>query len=738
MNRYAGIVINNSSKNVDRLFTYIIPNHLDKEIQIGNEVVVPFGKGNKPLEGFVLEIYEDNNEVSYECKEILKICSDIKYFDEESIELIEYMRKEYLATYLEAVKTLIPSGYLKGTKNKTKSILVHKKELTGKYLKENYILIIEDLKKEDKKYSKGEFAKEKGHSLSSINTLIRNGFVEEVSENVKRYTNKKYDDYLAKSLNSEQEDVKNSILNGEKSEYLIHGVTGSGKTEIYLSIAEDAIKCSKEVIMLIPEISLTSQTVERFKGRFGDEIAIFHSMLSSGERFDQWMRVFNGEVKIAVGVRSAIFLPFKNLGYIIIDEEHDTSYKSWTSPKYDTREIASLRVNFQKAKLILGSATPSLRSYLKAKENEIEYLEIKNRATSGTLPEVIIVDMKKELENGNKNMLSRELYKSIKESLSKKEQVIMFINRRGYSGFISCRKCGYVYKCPNCDISLNYHMQENKLICHYCGYVKIPEKTCPKCESRYIKLFSAGTEKVESELKKYFKDSKIIRMDFDTTRKKGEYDIIYEKFKNGEADILVGTQMVAKGFDFPNVTLVGVVSADISLNIPDYKSHENTFQLLTQVSGRAGRGTSNGKVIIQTYESDNPSIVKVKNKDEKGFYENELEMRKMMDYPPYSKLFLIGITSTDMNDILKFSSELKEVVDIILSREKTNGNSIKILGPAQSVVGKINKRFRWQIILKGKISTCIMSEIRNIIVEMTRIKYKNIKISLDVNPNNMI
>ena len=407
--------------------------------------------------------------------------------------------------------------------------------------------------------------------------MIKQGFLIQNNMVINRYDKSEYDAYKKRELNIEQDYAVDKILNSNIKEFLIHGITGSGKTEIYMNLVEHMINIGKESIVLVPEISLTPQMIERFKGRFGRNIAVFHSRLSDGERFDEWFRVKNGKTMVAIGARSAVFLPFNNLGLIIIDEEHESSYKSDSDPKYNAKEIARLKSQIKKCKIVLGSATPSIETYNKCINKEIELIEIKNRADGALMPIVMAVDMREELARGNRTIFSEELHKEITQCLDNKEQVILFINRRGFSTFVSCRKCGYVFKCKNCDVSLTYHNNKNILTCHYCGKNEVVSKICPKCGSKYVKYFGVGTETVEEQIKKYFPEAKTIRMDFDTTRKKGSHEYIYRTFKEGRADILIGTQMVAKGLDFKNVTLVGIIAADLSLNLPDYRSSKRHF-----------------------------------------------------------------------------------------------------------------------------------------------------------------
>ncbi len=702
MFKYAGIIVNNSSIKLDKLFTYAIPEELNKKIKIGHRVKVPFGKGNKKIDGFVLDLYENCKE-QVSIKAISNICEENPLLDLNRVKLISQMRERYLCTYLEAIKVLIPPGITKGNKEKKENFIFVYKDLEGKYLKENYEQIHNFVKLNDGVYNKNILNKKFGFSLSSINTLIKHGFLIQKNQVVNRYNERLYGgDYEEKILNEDQSLTLYRILNSNRKLFLIHGVTGSGKTEIYMHLVKKLMEKDKDSIILVPEISLTPQMVERFKGRFGKNIAVFHSKLSDGERFDEWVRVKRGgEVKVAIGARSAVFLPFKNLGAIIIDEEHESSYKSDSNPKYNAREISELRCINEGCKVILGSATPSLETYYRSKNNIIDLITIKERIKGGAaMPEVKIVDMREELMLGNKSIFSRELFEDISTRLQRREQIILFLNRRGFSTFVSCRECGYVFKCKNCDISLTYHNRDSSLKCHYCGAnMKIP-KQCPKCNSKYVKYFGVGTEKVEKAIKKYFPKVRTLRMDLDTTRTKDAYENIYNTFKNGEADILIGTQMIAKGLDFENVTLVGVLAADMSLNLPDYRSGERTFQLITQVSGRAGRGKKEGKVLIQSYNPENYSIISAAKGDYEDFYTKEIKIREDMNYPPFSKILLINLSSKYENKLIKNTHKIGIILKDILSEY----DNLNMLGPCPSPLSKIKEMYRWQIILKGNVT----------------------------------
>ena len=733
MYQYAGVVVNNDSVQVDKIFTYKIPINLLDKVHLGFRVKVPFGKGNKALDAFILELYEQCDNVN-NIKDIKSICDEMPLLKITDIELVKIMKKKYLCTYLECIKVIIPRGITKGIKSKTSQVLNICKELEGKFLNDPYKKIYEQVQLNNNKYNKNEFSKVFNQSLSSINTMIKYGILSTEEIIIKRYNEKDYCRYEEKILNERQQQCVDLIINSNQRKYLMHGVTGSGKTEIYMNLVSHMLKEKKQSIILIPEISLTPQMVERFKGRFGREIAVFHSKLSDGERFDEWMRVKLGNVSIAIGARSAIFLPFENLGLIVIDEEHESSYKSDSNPKFHAREIAYIKCELENCKLLLGSATPSIESYYKASKKELELITINHRADGAAMPKVEIVDMREELMNNNRSMFSKSLHEGIIEALKKHEQIILFLNRRGFSTFVSCRKCGYVFKCKKCDISLTYHNAGEYLTCHYCGEKEKISKTCPSCGSSYVKYFGVGTEKIEQEINKLFPSAKTLRMDFDTTRRKNSYEYIYNTFKNKQADILIGTQMVAKGLDFENVTLVGVIAADLSLNLPDFRSFERTFQLLTQVSGRAGRGKKEGKVVIQTYNSDNFTIQYAANNDYDNFYKNEIIMRKTMDYPPFTNILVINMSSEDEALLIKSIQN----VGLNLKYKIQDNDKITLLGPCPCGVSKIKNFYRWQIIIKGNIEENLAEELRNLVYELVKNVYNSIRVSIDINPSSMV
>lgn len=734
MYKYAGVIVDNESEQVDRVFTYAIPEKIISKMQKGLRVKVPFGRGNRVLDAYIIQLYEVLDKDIKGIKYIKNVCDSYPLLSLKDLELIEKMKNKYICTYLECIKTIIPSGIIKGIGNKTNNVIFLGNPLNEKFNKKPYSHIYDVVKNNNGRFNKTLLSNKFSLSLSSINTMIKHGFLLQKEIIVNRYNQREYEIYKEKQLNKFQIDAVETILNSSKKMSLIHGVTGSGKTEIYMHLVSNMIKENKDSIILVPEISLTPQMVERFKGRFGKDIAVFHSKLSPGERMDEWIRVKNKEVKVAVGARSALFLPFSNLGLIVIDEEHESSYKSESSPKYNAVEIAELISEINNCKVVLGSATPSINTYYKAVSGEINLITINKRVDGADFPEIKIVDMREELLNNNRTIFSRELFYSIKDRIHKKEQIILFLNRRGFSTFISCRACGYVFKCPNCDISLTYHQESSHLNCHYCGSnVKAPS-TCPQCGSKYVKYFGIGTERVERDIKKFFPKARTLRMDFDTTRKKNSYEYIYENFKNKNADILIGTQMIAKGLDFENVTLVGIIAADLSLNMPDFRANEKTFQIVTQVSGRAGRGVKPGKVVIQTYSPENYSIQYAASHDYIGFYEKEISLRRDMKYPPFTDILCINMSS-EKEDIL-----IKNIqnVGIYLNKMLENYDKINLLGPCPCALTKIKNNYRWQIILKGEVNVDLGKKVKNMVYELIKEDYNNIRINIDINPNNML
>lgn len=732
MKLYAEVIINSEALEIDRPFTYKVPEEFNNEIKIGQIVKVPFGKGNKTSEGFILNLKNDDN-IKFKTKNIAAILVKDPVIDEDDINLIEFLREKTLCKYIDAFRLLIPVGIMKGAKAKKKRVIVLKNEdLSNIKNPDGYKKIIEFFKTNSGKYTKSELINEHSISQYKLNKLIENEVLSIEEESVFRYNDRVYNKDSDKTLTIEQENIIREYINSDDTMFLLKGVTGSGKTEVYMKLVERVLLEGKSAIILVPEIALTPQMIERFKGRFGVNVALFHSKLSDGERFDEWFRVKEGKAKVIVGARSAIFLPAKNLGLIIIDEEHENTYKSEQNPKYQTKEVAEYLSELKGCKVILGSATPSIETYYRALTGEMKLLELNSRVDNKSMPPMKVIDMRNELKGGNKSLFSRELFIAIQERLKRKEQIILFLNRRGFSTFVSCRSCGYVFKCDECDISMTYH-KNGLLICHYCGKTKREPRECPKCHSKYVKFFGAGTQRVEEEVKKYFNNAGILRMDVDTTRDKHSYERIYNTFKNGEADILIGTQMVSKGLDFKNVTLVGILAADMSINIPDYRAAERTFQIITQVAGRAGRGDKQGEVLIQTYTPQHYSLQYAVNYDYEGFYEKEFTVRAMMKYPPFGKLLLINGTSKKEELLKNFMHKITMMIKPLVE----NCLDIEILGPIPCMISKVKENYRWQIVIKGEFDSYFSKNIKEILYDENKNVYNDIRISMDINPNNL-
>ncbi len=734
LNLYAEIILNSEALEIDRPFTYKIPLELQEKVQIGQIVKVPFGMGNKTLEGFVLAIKrEDEVDISFRVKKISTIITDDPVIDLDDIALINFLREKYLCKYIDAFRLLIPVGIMKGAKSKSKNVIVFKNDdLRDIQKPDGYIDIINFLKDNSGKYTKSELINNNSISQYKLNKLIEKGLLAVEEETVFRYNNRAYNVDYEKKLTIEQKYVLDEYNSSRNSLFLLKGVTGSGKTEVYMRMVEEVLEKNQSAIVLVPEISLTPQMIERFKGRFGKNVALFHSKLSDGERFDEWFRVKEGKAKLVVGARSAIFLPVKNLGLIIIDEEHENTYKSDQNPKYQTKEVAEFLSEQKGCRVVLGSATPTIESYYRALIGELDLLELNSRVDGKDMPPMEVVDMRNELRSGNISLFSRPLFREIQEKLSNGEQIILFLNRRGFSTFVSCRSCGYVFKCEECDISMTYH-RSGLLVCHYCGKTKRAPQKCPKCDSKYVKFFGAGTQRVEEEVKKYFKDARVLRMDVDTTRSKDSYENIYNTFKEGKADILIGTQMISKGLDFKNVTLVGVLAADMSINIPDYRAAERTFQIITQVAGRAGRGEKQGKVVIQTYTPEHYSLEYAVNYDYEGFYEKEFTVRALMKYPPFGKILLINAISKKEDLLKNFMHKISNVIKPLVEKEV----DVDILGPIPCLVAKVKENYRWQIVIKGEFNSEFAKKIKELLYDENKNVYNDIRISMDINPNNL-
>lgn len=842
--KYAKVIVKNNSIYTDNLFTYKIPKFLLENLQIGHRVLVPFGRGNKPIEAYVFLI-TNKVENNIEFKELVDILDEYPIFKEEDINLIQWIKNRYLCTYMDCISLLHPKGYkvdsfkeislshemksldadsfymkidslsknrqfiinkIIENKNKIKvdklikekaieeninpkdlklsstlnNLLLKMKEdnlidivwnyksqknekkicyvslsmepsLVDEYISYNKIRLgdkqreIIEFLKYNEEIEINDLIKLLKASKSSITSLQNKNLI---IFNIKDYYRSPKDFYNENKkeiiLNEEQREaikkITSEMFDENKKPYMIHGVTGSGKTEVYMEIIDYALKQGLDSIFLVPEISLTPQTISRLKNRFGDIVGVFHSRLSEGEKHDVFKAIKSGKIRILIGARSALFAPFNSLGVVIIDEFHESAYKSEKNPKFSAIEVGKYMALKRNITLVLGSATPSVEEYYRAKNNEYNLITIKKRANKKPLPKIELVDMKNELTLGNKSMFSYSLQNEIKEALTKNNQVILFLNRRGYGNFVSCRKCGYVFSCKNCDISLTYHKHQNTGRCHYCGYEKIIPKICPECGSDHVKPFGIGTEKVEEEIKRLFEGAKVLRMDKDTTSKKGELDNILNKFKNKEANILIGTQMLSKGLDFEDVTLVGVLSADMMLNLPDFKSFETTFQLITQVSGRAGRSDKEGKVILQTYDTDHYVIRRALNYDFEGFFEDEIKVRKIFNYAPFNNMISVVVSGKSEKLVEKNIKSMYNSL-IYLLKERGIEDFDFILGPNPCAISKINQNYRYQLLFKDdNIEINLLKGIiKYICITKKEIVFdKDVNISIDVNPNNIL
>lgn len=722
---YIEVLTQISAKAVDQYYTYKVPKSMKEKIKVGIRVKIPFGK--MTLEGFVMSITNDVNYDKDKIKEIIDVTDDNPVLNEEMLLLGKYMSKKLLCSLVSCYQVMLPKA-LKAEINSNIKIKYNKYlrrtktiEEIDNYIKackyEGQINILCILKEKDILITRMN---------STINTIIKKGLAEIYLEEEKRYSYIGNTHYKKVDLNTEQRKAVDSIISSfdTSNTFLLYGVTGSGKTEVYMSVIEEALNKGKEAIMLVPEISLTPQVVGKFISRFGNIISVLHSRLSDTERYDEYRKITSGESKIVIGTRSAIFVPFNNIGVIIIDEEHTSSYKQENNPRYNAKDIAILRGKYHKCPVVLGSATPSLESFARAGNKIYKLLVLSKRPSTSVLPSIQIIDMKEEVKRGE-FLLSELLKRKINEKLEKNEQIILLLNRRGYSSIISCKECGYTEKCPKCDITYTYHKTSNNLKCHYCGTSKPLIDKCPKCGSTNIKDYGLGTEKLEEELNKRFK-ARVVRMDVDTTSKKGEHQKIIDDFGEHKYDILIGTQMIAKGLDFPLVTLVGVISVDSSLMAPDFRASENTFQLLSQVAGRAGRSENRGEVIIQTYNPDHYSIRLAKEHNYLAFYKEEMGIRKMLKYPPYYYLTLVNISSKEYELGFKESNKIGSYL-----RNKLGGNTI-ILGPSMASIFKVNNIYHYQIIIKYQKDDNLIDTL-TFIINMYKTNTK-IDVEIDMNP----
>ncbi|MCI8924500.1 MAG: primosomal protein N' [Lachnospiraceae bacterium] len=736
MTEYANIIIDISHEKVDRPFQYKIPDALQGKLEAGMCVQVPFGQGNRLRQGYVVEVTEKAQFPDEKMKQVEGILTGSLPVEADAIRLAVWMRQTYGSTMIAALRTVLPVKQSVKAKEKKKIRRLFTREETTAVLGEairkhqgaRARLLSELIHEEILPY---ELVVGKLNvSASTLRSLEAQGVIKVESENyyrnpVKLETAREAGLTLSKEQEAVREEVLSDYDKGIRKTYLIHGITGSGKTEVYLSLIEGMIKRKKQCIVLIPEIALTYQTLLRFYKRFGDRVSVMNSTLSAGEKYDQCQRARNGDLDVIIGPRSALFVPFPDLGLIVMDEEHEGSYKSEAMPKYHARETAQYLAKMKGASLVLGSATPSLEAYYRAKEGRYRLFTLSSRLTGGKLAPVSVVDLRKELREGNRSIFSRKLKELMEDRLSRKEQIMLFLNRRGYAGFISCRSCGHVMKCPHCDVSLSRHAG-GKLVCHYCGYETRDVEKCPSCGSPYILGFKAGTQQIEQQLYQYFPGIRVLRMDGDTTRQKDSYEKILSAFSEGEADVLLGTQMIVKGHDFPNVTLVGVLAADLSLNDSDYRSGERTFQLLTQAAGRAGRGSKPGEAVIQTYRPDHYSIVRAAQQDYAAFYEEEILYREIGAYPPVGHMLAILVTSGIEQRAQGLAGKISQIA-------KSGEQKIQVIGPAKAFIGKINDIYRFVVYCKSGDENAL-TRIRDLIeksISSMELKYETVQFDFD-------
>ena len=713
-----GVLVQLSSQNIDKIFDYIVPNDLESSIKVGIRVLVPFGR--QTLEGFVLEIKDNSDR---DLKEIYSILDRDIVLNDELLLLGKQIQKSTLSTLISAYQVMLPkalkakAGVLVSKKYQTFYELTDKSYLASSSAQEKILKLFSD----KKTVSRKELL---AISSSALSTLIEKKVLSEIKKEdyrIKYEVNKD----KKKVLTSSQQKVVNSVLENQQNvPFLLFGVTGSGKTEVYMQIIEEVLKRGETAIMLVPEISLTPQMVEQFSNRFGNQIAALHSALSEGEKYDEWRRIARGEASIVIGARSAIFAPLKNIGIIIMDEEHSDSYKQGDkSPRYHARDIAIWRAKYHSCPVLLGSATPSLESMARAEKGVYQLLVLKERVNGKSLPNVEIIDMNKEAKNGTSHITNR-LLGELSSCIDRGEQAILFLNRRGFSTFVTCKNCSETIKCPNCDITLTYHKSNRMLRCHYCGYATPLPKVCPNCNEEALSDLGVGTEKIEEELHGLLPNARVLRMDVDTTSRKGAHKKMIDAFRSHEYDILLGTQIVAKGLDFSDVTLVGVINADTSLNIPDFRSSENTYSLLSQVAGRSGRSQKTGKVYIQTFNPDHYAISFVKEHDYLGFYREEMKIRRRLGYPPFYFLCYLKISGKEADYLFQESLKIKRSLE-------RNLHHTTILGPTTLAVFKVNNIYRYGIILKYKREEALY----DILIKVQNHYKSNHKLRVDIDFN---
>lgn len=716
MNKYAEIIVDISHEKVDRPFEYRIPEELADDIHIGSQVEIPFGRGNKQIKGFVLNIKEEAEYDPAKLKSISGIVRHSTSATGEMIALAHFIKTNYGSTMNQALKTVLPVKKSAGT-IKEKFVYLDAdpaacEEAIARYSKDRRtpakLRLLKELAAEQ--VLPFDIIKEKLNiSVPTLKSLEKEGLIRiDVRENLRDVFQIREKQNYTIRLNPEQKAITDAIWDRYKSgdlrPSLLRGVTGSGKTEIYIELIDRVVKEGRQAVVLIPEIALTYQTVLRFYKKFGNRISVIHSKLTNAQKHDQLEKARKGQVDIIIGPRSALFSPFPDLGIIIIDEEHEGTYKNENVPRYHSREVAAERARMTEGFVVLGSATPSVESAYKAEKGEYERYDLEHRIAGAKLPEVEITDLREELQAGNRSIISRRLDELIRDRLEKREQIILFLNRRGYSSFVSCRNCGTAIQCPHCDVSLKYH-KNGKLMCHYCGYETPMVKKCPECGSPYIGTFGTGTQKAEEELKRLYPEAKVLRMDYDTTREKDGHEKILSAFADHQVDILIGTQMIVKGHDFANVTLVGILAADMSLYSGDYLASERTFQLLTQAAGRAGRGEKPGAVVIQTYSPDNYAVRLGAQQDYKAFYEQEIAYRRMLGYPPVVNMLGVLFACEDEGYLTRQCNAVSGLIGQVISAKEAAvpGKKIQKIGPGEAPIARINDKYRKVIYLKSEV-----------------------------------
>ncbi|ELZ4684751.1 primosomal protein N' [Enterococcus faecalis] len=810
MQKVAKVIVDVPTMQTDQPFTYLVPENLNEQLAVGMRVEVPFGNGNRHVQGFVLAIEPVAatvlDETNVQLKELVAVLDLKPVLNTEMLALADYMKEKTFAFKITCLQTMLPSvmradyqkyiyltdelseelqdqlfygleeiswdqaqergllpqlmalrkqqkvdiRYEVTTRNKVKMVRFIQAAKEFEQLEEIRLGLRKGAKKKEQllyylqrlgteKVTAVKEMKELGFSTALLNEAAKNGWLTFVEKEAYRdpFANQTFEKTTALSLNAEQqvavETILQSVQEQQSQTYLLEGITGSGKTEVYLQVIAEVLNQGKTAIMLVPEISLTPQMVQRFKSRFGEHVAVMHSGLSQGEKYDEWRKIERGEAEVVVGARSAIFAPIENIGVIIIDEEHEASYKQEETPRYHARDLAIWRSEYHHCPVVLGSATPSLESRARAQKNVYQRLRLTQRANqAATLPTIDVVDMRQEVENGNVSSFSMSLQEKLQERLEKNEQSVLLLNRRGYSSFVMCRDCGYVLPCPNCDISLTLHMDSKTMKCHYCGHEERIPYRCPNCGQDKIRYYGTGTQKVEEELQTLLPESRILRMDVDTTRRKGAHEKILRTFGEGQADILLGTQMIAKGLDFPNVTLVGVLNADTALNLPDFRSSERTFQLLTQVSGRAGRAEKPGEVIIQSFNPEHYAIQLAKAQDYEDFYTKEMYIRHRGDYPPY--YFTVQITASHPEE----NEAAKQMFQIATKLKQGLSPQAILLGPTPNAIMRVNNRYFYQVIIKYKQEPMLQPLLKEILTDTQRATARGLKLSIDAEPMNFI